>query len=131
MFGHLVDAPFGLGVEQLLCTFHPYLHDKSHGCLSHQSGYFAMKLTRTQTKFVGQRIHVQLLLVHQQIDGIDRFGEETVVGIGVLHFGLLAFGQRLRELFAQEATLLKQFPDAHTQFVAIERFSEIGIRPGL
>ena len=90
-----------------------------------------MKLARTQTKFVGQRIHVQLLLVHQQIDGIDRFGEETVVGIGVLHFGLLAFGQRLRELFAQEATLFKQFPDAHTQFVTIERFSEIGIRPGL
>ena len=91
-----------------------------------------MELSGTHAKLLCQCVHVELLLVEQQIDIVHSLGEESSFGIRQFHLLLLllvACGF-LAELIAQRVLSVYELFDDGAQFVHAERLGQIGVGTG-
>lgn len=130
--GYVVGTQFGICFEQIAGALHLYFHNERCGRIARQCYNLAMELPRTHAKLLCQCVHVELLLVEQQIDIVHCLGEESSFGIRQFHLLLLllvACGF-LAELIAQRVLSVDELFDDGAQFVHAERFGQIGIGTG-
>ena len=104
--GYFVDAQFGVGFEQMACALHLYLQYERGWRTARERNNLTVELSRTHAQLFGERVHVELLLVHEQIDMVYRLGEESAFGIRqlwLLLLWLLGVGSVVAKLAAQRA----------------------------
>ena len=122
--GDIVYAHFWVGFEQMASTLHLDIQNERGWRTARERNNLAMELSWTHAQLFCERIHVELLFVHKQIDMIHSLGEEAALCIRQLYLILLFLRMSgiVAKLVAQRALAVEQTFHYSAQLVHIERF---------
>ena len=127
----LADGDGRIGGEESLGVVHAQLCDVGGGALSGDGLHFSVELCAADIHLAGNRLYVDLVVLHLHRHYFLEFDEEVAIAGLQLCLGCFSLKKLLGELFAQQSTLLEELGDAHVQDVGVERLHEIGVGTSL